>query len=230
MLIIGHRGSAGNKAENSIAGLREAIACEADMVEFDVRLTRDRVPVLSHDFHMYRTHRKIDFIARHTLDELQKRTGGSAHPIVTLDQALKECKGKIFVLADIKELRAVEPTVKVLKKYYPRKKDWDLLLISSLNPLVLRSFRKQVNHAQLSMVHYLNPLGFMAWQRQLNLTAVGFHRLHINKFVLEVAKQLDVMTYAYTVNRPEAARKLFEKGVDAIITDTPREMIKQFKK
>lgn len=230
MLIIGHRGSAATHADNTIAGIREAIACSADMVEFDVRLTRDKVPVLSHSFHMYHTHRRLDFIARHTISELQKRTAGSDHPIVTLEQALKECHNKIFVIVEIKELRAAQPSVLVISKIYSKRKDWEHVLVSSFNPLVLRSFKKQVPHVQLGMLHYLNPLGFIAWQRQLNLTAVGFHRLHINKFVLEVAKQLDLMTYAYTVNRPDAAKRLFERGIDAIVTDTPRAMIQKFKK
>ena len=49
MLIIGHRGSQGTKPENTVASLREAMHADADMIEFDIRLTRDRIPVLSHN-------------------------------------------------------------------------------------------------------------------------------------------------------------------------------------
>lgn len=58
---IGHRGSGtsfkatdGNVIrENTIASLKKAAANGADMVEFDVQLSKDLVPVIYHDFRMY---------------------------------------------------------------------------------------------------------------------------------------------------------------------------------
>lgn len=60
-LEIGHRGSGtsfkasdGNVIrENTIASLKKAAANGADMVEFDVQLSKDLVPVIYHDFRMY---------------------------------------------------------------------------------------------------------------------------------------------------------------------------------
>lgn len=60
-LDVGHRGSGtsfkaidGNVIrENTIASLKKAAAHGADMVEFDVQLSKDLVPVIYHDFHVY---------------------------------------------------------------------------------------------------------------------------------------------------------------------------------
>lgn len=60
-LEIGHRGSGtsfkagdGNVIrENTIASLRKAACNGADMVEFDVQLSKDLVPVIYHDFRMF---------------------------------------------------------------------------------------------------------------------------------------------------------------------------------
>uniref|UniRef100_A0A1L8DC78 GP-PDE domain-containing protein n=1 Tax=Nyssomyia neivai TaxID=330878 RepID=A0A1L8DC78_9DIPT len=60
-LEIGHRGSGtsfkskdGNLIrENTIASLKNACAHGADMVEFDVQLSKDLVPVIYHDFSVY---------------------------------------------------------------------------------------------------------------------------------------------------------------------------------
>uniref|UniRef100_A0A1B0CZE2 GP-PDE domain-containing protein n=1 Tax=Phlebotomus papatasi TaxID=29031 RepID=A0A1B0CZE2_PHLPP len=60
-LEIGHRGSGtsfkskdGNLIrENTIASLKKACAHGADMVEFDVQLSKDLVPVIYHDFSVY---------------------------------------------------------------------------------------------------------------------------------------------------------------------------------
>ena len=229
MLIIGHRGSQGTKPENTIASLREAMHADADMIEIDIRLTRDRIPVLSHNLHLYGTRkRELALLRRYTLAELQRRTAGSQFPITTLDMAMKECYGNIYLNIEIKEVSAVKPTLEVISRYAKNESDWDSLLLSSFKPLALRAIRKQVPHAALGMLHHRNPLGFVGWHRVLNLSAVGFHRLYISTVALEVAKRLGLFTYAYTVNRKNAAEKLAQQGIDGIVTDYPARLHKEF--
>jgi len=225
MLIIGHRGSQGTKPENTITSLREAVKVDADMIEFDVRLTRDHIPVLSHNMHLNGTRkRELALLRRYTLAELQKRTAGSEYPITTLDAALRECFGKIYLNIEVKEVSAVAPTLDVIERYAKNERDWDSILLSSFKPLALRAVRRRVPHAALGMLHYRNPLNFIGWHRLLNLSAVGFHRLYINTFALEIAKSLGIFTYAYTVNRKTAALKLAERGIDGVVTDFPAQM------
>ncbi|HKG47015.1 MAG TPA: glycerophosphodiester phosphodiesterase family protein [Pyrinomonadaceae bacterium] len=64
-LIIGHRGASAVAPENTMAAFREALAVGADGIEFDVRLTRDGVPIIIHDSTL-------------------RRTGGLPHPIAEL--------------------------------------------------------------------------------------------------------------------------------------------------
>lgn len=59
-LEVGHRGSGvsfkpegTDIRENTIASLKKAAASGADMVEFDVQLSKDLVPVIYHDFMVY---------------------------------------------------------------------------------------------------------------------------------------------------------------------------------
>ena len=88
MLIIGHRGAAGLARENSLEALRVGLEAGADMLEFDVRLTKDKIPVLTHDFHTLRTHHDTSIISRLTLTELNERTNDA--PLVTLETGLEE--------------------------------------------------------------------------------------------------------------------------------------------
>lgn len=230
MLIIGHRGSPGTAHENTVASLRDAIEADADMIEFDIRLTRDRIPVLAHNLHLYGTQRReLVLLRRYSLAELQKRTAGSEHPITTLDVALRECLGKIYLNIEIKEMSAVSPTLEVIERHMTKKGDWDSILFSSFKPLALRAIRKQVPHASLGMLHHRNPLAFIGWHRILNFSAVGFHRLYISTIAIEVAKRLGIFTYAYTVNRKAAASKLAELGIDGIVTDYPEQMRQELK-
>lgn len=226
MLIIGHRGARGLKPENTIASIRAGLEAGIDIVEFDVRLTKDKIPVLSHDFHMLRTHRSPRLISQYTLHELLTHTAGSGKPIVTLDAALKECSGKVLVNIELKRSNAVPCSLTVVQKYIKQPGDWELFVFSSFSPAVLSRLRKLAPYAQLALLHRLNPFLFLRHMRKLQLVAVGFHRLYINSLALGIANKLDLFTYAYTVNRPDAALRLAEKGVDGVVTDRPDILIK----
>lgn len=81
-LDVGHRGSgtsfkanSGNVIrENTIASLKKAAEHGADMVEFDVQLSKDLVPVIYHDFNVYVSlKKKGDLSAQHDMLELPMR-------------------------------------------------------------------------------------------------------------------------------------------------------------
>jgi glycerophosphoryl diester phosphodiesterase len=76
-LIIGHRGASAVAPENTMAAFREAIAVGADGIEFDVRLTRDGVPVVIHDSTLRRTGGLSLRIADLTWSEVAKVDVGS---------------------------------------------------------------------------------------------------------------------------------------------------------
>src|SRR5207253_1739431 len=54
-LILGHRGASAVAPENTLAAFSRAISDGADGIEFDVRLSRDHVPVVIHDATLNRT-------------------------------------------------------------------------------------------------------------------------------------------------------------------------------
>jgi glycerophosphoryl diester phosphodiesterase len=77
MLIIGHRGASALSPENTLAAFRLSIAAKADGIEFDVRLTKDEVPVVIHDDNLKRTGNINLRVADLTLAELKEIDVGS---------------------------------------------------------------------------------------------------------------------------------------------------------
>lgn len=55
MRVVAHRGFASKYLENTITALDEAVKVGAEMVEFDVQLTKDGVPIMIHDDNFKRT-------------------------------------------------------------------------------------------------------------------------------------------------------------------------------
>ncbi len=221
MLIIGHRGAAGSAPENTIKSLQAGLEAQADMLEFDVRLTKDNIPVLIHNFHTLRTHKKPIIVRHQTYDELVDKLGKD-NPVVPLETVLKRFFGKVLLNIELKGGGTGALVTKYLEETYIKKKsDWDLVLLSSFKPAELVDAREVNRYVNLAMLHSVNPFLFVRYQRKLHLTAVGFHRLHVNRLAVEIANRIGIFTYAYTVNRVKAMRSLAEKGIDGVVTNYP---------
>ncbi|MET9399250.1 glycerophosphodiester phosphodiesterase [Kitasatospora sp. NPDC002965] len=88
VLAVAHRGDPYRYRENTLPSIESALAAGADAVEVDVRLTRDRVPVLLHDATLERLWgdpRALDRVTAEQLDDL----GDGQYAVPTLAEALK---------------------------------------------------------------------------------------------------------------------------------------------
>lgn len=212
------------KPENTLESLRASFEADVDIIEIDVRLTKDKIPVLVHDMHLWRTHRLPYLVNRLNYDELIRRTSNSINPVTALDAVLEEFSGQVLLNLELKDHGSAKKILPTIKKYIKTPKDWDIFLFSSVYVKELQVIRNESKHAQLALIHWFNPLRFLQAHRQLDLSGVGFHRLHVNSFVIATAKKMNLFTYAFTVNRPKAAQRLEEMGIDGIVTDLPHSM------
>lgn len=220
MLIIGHRGAGGLAPENTMAAMAAGITAGVDMLEFDVRLTKDQVPVAIHDGRLLRTHHLRDSVSSLTYEELAKIT--ASRPVPTLRQILDEYFGNVLLNIELKSRGSGQAVLALLESHYITKsKDWDNVIISSFKGNELLAIRRQAPKANLAMLHGENPFIFVAYQRFVQFTAVGFHRLYLNRFALEIAKKAGIFIYVYTVDRPKALPLLQGQGVEGVVTNYP---------
>lgn len=224
MLVIGHRGAAGLAPENTLEAMEAGAEVGADMLEFDVRLTRDRQPVIIHDIDTRRTHKIRKLIPLMTLKELRAEVPSPVIP--TLDEVLDKFFGKVLLNIELKSRGTGPIVVSRVRKHVKKDSDWDNVLVSSFHGRELVRSRRASRQVNLALLHDRNPFLFVAYHRTLHLTAVGFHRLYINRFALEIAKRAGIFTYVYTVNRPVTARMMGARGIDGIVSDRPDIIIK----
>jgi len=106
ILVIAHRGDWRYAPENSLHAIQNCIDMGIDMVEIDVRMTKDSVLVLMHDETIDRTTTGTGLLADWTMDSLQTLylKNGAGHPthhkIPTLKEALQMSQGKIMLNLD----------------------------------------------------------------------------------------------------------------------------------
>jgi glycerophosphoryl diester phosphodiesterase len=91
VLRIAHRGASAYAQENSLESLRVAAELGADMVEIDIRVTADDIPIVMHDGNLKRTHGVAGEVSELTLAELRRLTA-PAGGIVSFDDAVALCR------------------------------------------------------------------------------------------------------------------------------------------
>lgn len=119
--VISHRGDWRNTPENSIRAIQNCIDLGVNMVEIDIKKTKDNELILLHDKTLDRTTTGKGLPQDYTLAEIKQmrlRNGAgvaTSHQIPTLEEAMIVAKGKIWVNID-KEYDYFDLVEKVLEK------------------------------------------------------------------------------------------------------------------
>lgn len=116
--VIAHRGFSGAYPENTISAIKGAINLGVDMVELDVRLSRDCVPVIFHNSSLMAITSCPHRVEGLTVSELKTLDVGlwcgetfRGEQIPTLDEVLALTRGRIPVNLDIKTPAAIVPVI-----------------------------------------------------------------------------------------------------------------------
>ncbi len=231
--VIGHRGVAAHAPENTLAGFKAAAAFGLEWVEFDVRLSKDGVPVLVHDDTLERTSDGTGPVVTQTVNELKRLDAGSwfdarfaGETILTLAEALDVIhdlgmRPNIEVKANPGEAwhtgRVVGAT---LDEAWPPGRPRPL--VSSFVLRCLLGFRQ----ARPDLPTALNVWRRSRWQWSLGAsllgcTSVHFSARHVTDRQIRAVKTAGRQVVCYTVNDAATARSLFARGIDAVFTDAP---------
>ena len=106
VVVACHRGDWRNWPENSLPAIESVIGMGADIMELDLKLTKDSVLVVCHDRTLNRTTTGRGLIAEIPYDSVRRcflKSGhgvATAHRMPTLREALEVCKDRIVVNID----------------------------------------------------------------------------------------------------------------------------------
>ena len=110
VIVVAHRGDWRNFPENSLEAIDNAIKMGVDIVELDVKRTKDGELILMHDRTLDRTTTGKGLVSENTLSDIRKlnlRNGcniRTIHKVPTLEEALLHAKGKIMINLDQADL------------------------------------------------------------------------------------------------------------------------------
>jgi glycerophosphoryl diester phosphodiesterase len=214
LLLLGHRGARLYAPENTLPAFDLALEHGADGFEFDVRCTRDRHTIICHDPKLNRL-----TIRRQTLRRLQERcTKVADEQPPTLDGILDRYKDS-FLNIEVK-VRGIESIVaNAVKRVRPRH-----YFISSFLPGVVRKLH-QVDPALV-----LGALAQTRWQLRrwpkLPVEYVVPHYRLLSDRLVEKIHLSGRKVVTWTLNDPKKMLRASRLGVDGIISDDTRLLVK----
>lgn len=112
-MIVGHRGAKGLALENTAMSIEAAIAYGVDMVEIDLRLTKDGRVVLLHDENAVARNGEIVHPQEQTYEKLLEYFPD----ILTLGELFPLVNHRCRIMLECKVIEAVEPAAAILKTF-----------------------------------------------------------------------------------------------------------------
>ncbi|WP_055737295.1 MULTISPECIES: glycerophosphodiester phosphodiesterase [Bacillaceae] len=109
--IIAHRGFSSHYPENTMLAFQEAFKRGCRMIELDVQLSLDNVPVVIHDEKVNRVTNGNGFVHTFTLAELRELKVMGTETIPTLKEVLNHFKGKAQLIIELKKTKQMEKKI-----------------------------------------------------------------------------------------------------------------------
>jgi len=244
-IVIGHRGAAGERPENTLPSFERALADGAAILESDVHLTRDGVPVLIHDDDVERCTDGRGRVRDHDLASLQRFDAGyrfesetGAHPfrglgirVPTLVEALAAFPRARFNLELKEHLPGMAAQSVAAVAAAGRAAD---VLLTSANDALMAELRAHVAAERVDVALGAStgevarfavaalrgdapPAGPMA----LQIPAEFAGRPLVTRELVEHAHRHGVQVHVWTIDEPSEMCALLALGVDGIVTNYP---------
>jgi glycerophosphoryl diester phosphodiesterase len=234
MHIAAHRGSSGSAPENTLAAFRRAAEDGADMIELDVRFSRDMCPVVIHDRTLRRTTNGRGRVHTAPWEYLRTLDAGgwfasrfAGEPIPLLSDVFDILPPEMPINVEVKTdgdrrpLRLLVDRLAELLRQCTRTRP---VIVSSFDHRFLMQFGPLAGPVELGAL--LLPVRHAAQRpstiaRRLGATTVIYSRAQLRRRHVDDAHAHGIHVGVYTVNTPVQLRRVERYGVDLVFTNFP---------
>ncbi|MFT5219692.1 MAG: glycerophosphoryl diester phosphodiesterase [Planctomycetota bacterium] len=219
-IIIGHRGAAGERFENTIEGFNHTLSIAPDAIELDIQEHNNELWVF-HDDDMDRLTESAGPFSE--LDDVSKVRLNNGQPIPKLSEVLDLCWGKIALNIEAKSIANPQLLLDLLESYGELNANpvipW--ILLSSFDHNVLFDLKQRGCRWPLAPIDEAIPDNIDSIIERLAPYSCHFDDDQLDFEKLALLHRAGVRSFIYTVNSIERANQLKESGVAGIFTDYP---------
>ncbi len=224
VVVIGHRGAAGARPENTLAAFEQAILEGADWIEIDVQETADGEVVVIHDKDFMKLAGVPLQVHEAVMADIAKIDIGSwfspafaDQRTPTLRETLEYARGRIKVLIELKHYGHAKQLEARVAEIVETARMVDQVAIMSLDPTSvarMKTLRPTLRVGLLAAV----AAGDMA---ALDADFMAVRGALASTSFIRRARQVDKQVLVWTVNDPLSMSAMISRGVDGLITDEP---------
>lgn len=214
MLIIGHRGARALEPENTLRALVKGMDC-ADLVEIDVRESKDGELVVIHDRTLERTTDGRGSVREFTLAQLKELDAGKGEKIPTLLEVLYLVKDNGLII-EIKEAGSEGKICAMIKE-----KGFKNIMLVSFSPQAIRRAKQMLPEIKTGIIYSKameNPVRF-ALGIKASVILPKFELA--SRELVERAHRHSLMIFPWTLNTEEEIMRAKMMGVDGFASDDP---------
>jgi len=224
-LVIAHRGSSGERPENTLSAYALAVEQRADMIEIDLHRTRDGEIVIAHDERLPGLPGGRE-IGECTFADVRALANGERR-VPSLDEVLDGFGARIPFNLEIKVGgRGAYPGIEAetLAALATRGLG-PSILFSSFDDGVLQRLREADPRARIGvLVSGRAPERWLERCAAVTAEAVHFWKGLATAPSVADAHSAGLAVYVYTVDEPAEMRSLLERGCDGLFTNHPSRM------
>ena len=231
--IVAHRGVTTQFPENTIPAFQKAIELGADAIELDVRLTRDKIPVIFHYYYLEEITSLQGPIFNYTYEDLLQAefkwalNGFDSLKIPTLVEVLETVGGNIGLEIEIKGLEPESTIIigDVLQKFQNL---WGTMEVTSYETTLLLNIRDHCPGITTDLLYprtkpWMN-LDVVAYQaanlgRLAQVRAVHLHPSQLSDEVVNYVRRSGFEIHAWDVNDERAIQSIMQYNIPRICTD-----------
>lgn len=216
-LVIAHRGDPTHALENSLDAFRHALSVPVDMIEFDVRKSRDNILCVMHDRYTGRTADRNINIERARAADLSGVRLRNGEPIPTLRNVLALVAGSTALNIEIKSKGAGALVAEHLKSS------------GYTGDIILSSFQEQEVVAAQRVLPEVPVAGIfdafsspdVSSYKRKGYRLISLNRKTVTRELIEQLHEQDLKVYVWTVDVEAEIRELISWDVDGIYSNDP---------
>ncbi len=238
--VVAHRGISAKTPENTLVSFERAASIPGiDMIELDVRLSKDEEVIVLHDRTLQRTSTGNGPARNYSIEEIRRFDAGSwFHPmfsnerIPTLHEVFQQVGDRIWVDVEIKSdwLHREPPGLlekKVLETVHNCGMDGHVMF-SSFNHKLLANI-KEMKPSSVTGVLYNLTRDFSrlpsALARRVGASVFVCAKRELTHRMVDDAHNHDIAVYVYTLNSVNDAQRMLTYGVDGILSNNADEIL-----
>lgn len=245
-LVIAHRGASGSCPENTVPAFLQATKAGCDIIELDLRMTRDGHVVVLHDASVDRTTDGQGMIADLTLAQVKaldagwkfSPDSGKTFPfrgqgitVPTLEEVLTALPAQLFMLElKVSTARMVRQVIAILRRLKALERvSIELFSIKTKMAKLMRSLEPKLTtgHTRAELVRFIAmaKLG-LSWRFKRRGFSIEMpprrNRLAVStRRTLRAAARRGIPMFVWTVNNEKDMRRFLDWGAAGLFTDHP---------